>query len=106
MAYIYQIGFNVAKDQMSELEIGSSLERTLGYLKTLLPSQDGFIYTRAMHTMPNADPVHFVIESAWNTWEDFQNHVDSNLAEDKILKEFQPHVELEDLTTCVFDEVS
>jgi hypothetical protein len=106
MAYIYQIGFNIDKDEMSELEIGSSLERTLGYLKTLLPSQDGFISARAMHTMSDSTPLHFVVESSWNTWEDFQNHVHSNLAEDKILQEFQPHVKLDELTTCVFDEVS
>ncbi len=105
MSYINQISFSIDKDEMSTLEIGNSLERVLGYMRTLMPSQQGFIATRAMHTLPGSDKIHLLFESTWDTWEDFQKHLKSNLAETKILTEFQPHVKLDDLTSCVYTEV-
>ncbi len=42
MAYFYQVSFNISSDDMTELEIGSTLERVIGYLKTLLPSEPGY----------------------------------------------------------------
>ena len=105
MSYILQVSFYIDKDEMTELEIGASLERVLGYMRTLLPSQEGYIATRAMHTLPGEDKIHLIFESTWDTWEDFQNHMHSRLDEEKILNEFQPHVALEDLSTCVYTEV-
>ncbi len=105
MSYIYQISFYIEPDEMTDLEIGNSLERVLGYMRTLLPSQQGFIATRAMHTLPGKDRIHLLFESTWDTWEDFQKHLKSSLDEQKILNEFQPHVNLEDLTTCTYTEV-
>lgn len=105
MAYIYYIGFDIEPDQMSELEIGSSLERVLGYLRTLLPSEPGFITSRAMRSVLLPDKTHVIFESVWQTWEDLQNHQQSSLAADKVLKEFEPHVALEDLSSRVYEEV-
>ena len=105
MAYTYLIHFEIDRKDLSELQIGSPLERTLGYLRTLLPSEKGFIGTRAMHTLEREDPASLIFESTWETWEDLKRHVDSELAEDKILNEFEPHVELKDLTTRIYEDV-
>ena len=105
MAYTYLIHFEIDRDEMPELEIGASLERALGYLRTLLPSQDGFIDARAMHTLEREDPASLIFLSTWDRWEDLKKHIDSSLAEDKILEEFKPHVEIKDLTTRIYEDV-
>jgi hypothetical protein len=51
----YQIGFDIRPEQMSELEIGASLERALGYLRILLPGETGHITSRAMYSLDRAD---------------------------------------------------
>ncbi|MGD8553344.1 MAG: hypothetical protein PVG02_06760 [Anaerolineales bacterium] len=90
---------------MSELKIGASLERVLGYMRTLLPSQDGYITSRAMHSLENKKQVRVVVESVWQDWETFLEHRKSNLAEDKIMAEFEPHVAREELERAAFVEV-
>jgi hypothetical protein len=108
MAYIYSISFDIAPDKMDELRIGASLERTLGYLRTLLPSEMGFISARAMYALEADDEgeIDLSFQSVWDRWEDLEMHRKSMLAEDKILREFQPHVELEDLRVRVYEEVA
>lgn len=106
MAYIYHIGFNIHPEQMTELEIGASLERALGYLRTLLPSEIGFISARAMFSLDQADRVHLVFESTWDQWRDLQAHQASEVAENKVLTEFEPHVELQDLSVRIYEEVT
>ena len=105
MSYINHISFYIENEMMSELEIGASLERVLGYMKTLLPSQEGFIAARAMHTLPGENRIHLIFESIWDTWEDFQNHLKSELDEKKILNEFEPHIRLEDLLIRIYTDV-
>jgi len=105
MAYIYQIGFDLRPDQMDELKIGASLERVLGYLRTLLPSQDGFVTTRAMRSIDSEDKIHIVFESVWDRWLDFKSHRQSALAEDKILTEFAPHIDQRNLAIRQYEEI-
>jgi hypothetical protein len=105
MAYIYQVTFKIEPQQMDELTMGHSLERVLGYLRTLLPSQMGFITSRAMYSLDFADKTHLIFQSVWETWDDVTAHRDSSLLEDKILKEFEPHVPLEDLNIHIYEEV-
>ncbi|MGD2058017.1 MAG: hypothetical protein PVI04_04745 [Anaerolineales bacterium] len=105
MAYIYQIGFGINADQMSQLKIGSSLERVLGYLRTLLPSQEGYITSRAMHSLENEEQARVIVESVWQDWETFLHHRDSNLAEDKIILEFEPHISRDELVSSAYQEV-
>jgi hypothetical protein len=105
VAYTYVIYFDIDRDEMAQLQLGASLERTLGYLKILLPSQDGFINARAMHSLEQESPANLIFESTWSTWEDLQNHMDSSLAENKILQEFRPHVELDDLRFRVYVDI-
>jgi hypothetical protein len=108
MAYIYSISFDIGPDKMDELRIGASLERTLGYLRTLLPSEIGFITARAMHALEADDngEIDLIFQSVWDRWEDLEAHKESSLAEDKILREFQPHVKLEDLRVRIYEEVA
>jgi len=106
MAFIYHVSFDIRPDQMNELEIGSSLERTLGYLRSLLPSEPGFINARGMYSLETQDHTHLVFETEWETWEDLISHKESSLAEDKVLSEFKPHVELEHLSVRTYGEVS
>lgn len=105
MAYVYQVTFNIDPEQMEQLEIGASLERVLGYLRTLLPSQIGFIAARAMVSLDMPDVRHLVFQSVWDTWDDVSAHRRSSLLEDKVLKEFEPHVPLEDLVSHIYEEV-
>lgn len=106
MAYIYQVGLDIQADQLSDLQIGGALERVLGYLKTLLPVEDGYITARAMSSLDIPDKTHLVLESIWEHWEDLERHRDSQLAENKILEEFDPHVQLHHLETHIYVEVS
>lgn len=106
MAFIYQVSFDINPEEMSELEIGSSLERTLGYLKTLLPSEPGFIAARGMYSLDTEGATHLIFETVWDTWEDLSGHQKSSLAEDKVLREFQPHVELQHLSVHKYGEVA
>lgn len=105
MAYIYQVSFNVGLEQMNQLEIGASLERVLGYLRTLLPSQLGYISARAMYSLDITDKTHLIFQSVWETWSDVSTHRKSSLLEDKILSEFEPHVPLENLVSHLYEEV-
>ena len=106
MAYVYQVGFVIEPSQFDELTIGAPLERTLSYLRALLPSSDGYISARAMSSVDDPDHIHVLIESAWITWAFLKEHRESGIAENKVLLEFEPHVQLENLTSRVFEEVS
>ena len=105
MAYIYQVSFDIRPDQMSELQIGASLERVLGYLRALLPGESGHISSRVMYSVDIPDRTHLIVQSMWEAWEDLEAHRRSSLAEDKVLTEFQPHVSLEALSVHVYKEV-
>ena len=106
MAYIYQVSFDIRPDQMDQLQIGGALERVLGYLKTLLPVEDGYVTARAMSSLDSVDRTHLVFESIWENWEDLESHRNSQLSENKVLAEFEPHVQLEHVTTHIYTEVS
>ncbi len=105
MAYTYILRFHITPQQMSELEIGSSLERVLGYLRTLLPSQDGFITSRALYSLDNEEKIELLFESVWESWESIQAHGDSALSEEKILLEFGKHINQDDLRLTLYEEV-
>jgi heme-degrading monooxygenase HmoA len=105
MAYMYSVSFNIAPDMMDELEVGAALERVLGYLRALLPSEPGFTTVRALHSVDRDSGVGVLVESVWQTWDDLAGHRESSLSEDKVLKEFEPHVEIGDLDVRVYEEV-
>ena len=107
MAYIYQIEFDITPEQAKLLEIGAALEGALGYLKALLPSEDGFITARAMYSLTHKELIHLIFQSEWEYWEDLEKHrTKSYLDEDKLLENFRPHVDLLDMRTHIYQEVA
>ena len=88
MAYVYQVSFDIPIDRQDELEVGSSLERVLGFLRVILPAEPGYTTARAIYSLDLPGRVRIVVESVWDHWEDLQTHRQSALAEDKILREF------------------
>jgi hypothetical protein len=105
MAYVYRVSFSIQPEIMDQLEVGSSLERVLGYLRALLPGEPGHMGTRALYAIGEGDQIEVVVESTWGNWQDLELHRRSLLAENKVLNEFEPHVELHDLTARVYGEV-
>jgi hypothetical protein len=106
MAYFYQVSFTIRPEQMNELQIGASLERVLGYLRTLLPGQTGFIEARALYSVDQPEQTYVVCISEWERWEHLVQHRTSALAEDKVLVEFAPHIAREDLIVRIYSEVA
>jgi hypothetical protein len=105
MAYIHEVHFDIDPDQIEQLQIGASLDRVLGYLRVLLPSQTGYITSRAMYSLDREGLIRIVFQSVWEAWEDLTAHRDSALSEDKILQEFEPHVDVKGLTVQLYEEV-
>ncbi len=105
MPYIYEISFSVGPDQMDELEGGRTLERVLGYLRTRLPNEHGYMTSRAMHSIDDPHRTRMVFLSEWGSWEALQAHSRSSLLEDKVLQEFDPHVKAESITSRTYVEV-
>ena len=106
MAYIYEVSFDIRSNQLSQLDIGAPLERVVGYLRTLLPSEPGYVTSRAMYSLDVPDKTNLVIQSVWETWEDLQNHKDLSLAEQKTLLEFAPHINNDALNVRVYQEIT
>ena len=104
MAYVYQVTFDIPPDREDELEVGSSLERVLGFLRVNLPAEPGFTSARAVYSLDMPDRIRIVVESVWDHWEDLKIHSLSALAEDKILREFA-YVTPEMLEVRTFREV-
>ena len=106
MAYIYEVSFDINKNQMSQLQIGQPLERVLGYLRTLLPGEPGYVTSRAMYSIDDPDNTDLVIQSVWEMWGDFESHKNSTLAEQKVLTEFAPHINKDALKVRIYEEVT
>lgn len=105
MAYVYQVCFDIRPDQVETLVVGASLQRVVGYLRTLLPAQDGYISSRAMNSVEAAPKTLIVVESAWEDWDDVVAHRESRLAEDKILVEFGNGILDGALSVRIYEEI-
>ena len=106
MAYVYEISFDIESDKMNQLKIGASLERVLGYLRSLLPGEPGYVTSRALYSLESEDTTHVIFQSEWQDWEDLNRHITSSMLENKVLTEFDPHVKLEHLTSRAMNEVA
>lgn len=106
MAYIYQVSFDILPTQMNELQIGAALRRVLGYLRTTLPSEPGYVTSRAMASLDIAERTHLIFQSVWESWEALDTHRKSSLDEAKVLVEFPSHVALENLSIHLYEEVA
>ena len=105
MAYLYQVSFNVKPDVLPKEKVSVSLKKVLGYMKTLLPSQTGFIDARTLLSLNEKDNTYVVCISEWEYWENLEDHRKSNLSEEKILAEFGPDIKKKDLIVRIYEEV-
>jgi hypothetical protein len=103
--YVYEVSFDVAPEQMDELQVGSSLSRVLGYLRALLPNEHGFVTSSAMYSLDDPLRTRLVFRSEWGSWEALRKHQGSATVESKVLEEFAPHLPPEAVTTRVYAEV-
>jgi hypothetical protein len=105
MAYFYEVSFQIDYHQLEQVKLGKSLEKVIGYMRVLLPSQPGFVSTQAMLEVSSNPRYRVVFISEWENWENYETHHQSSLVEDKILLEFDPHVRSEHLEKRVYREV-
>jgi heme-degrading monooxygenase HmoA len=105
MAYIYEVSFNLSPGQLEELKIGRSLEKVIGYMRVLLPNQPGFVSTIALQEVNSDGRPNLIFLSEWESWEDLLAHSQSSLTENKILLEFDPHIEKEHLVRRIYREI-
>lgn len=105
MPYLYEVSFDIKSDQMSELEIGDSLARLVGYLKVRLPVQRGFVLADAWYSVDESETTHIVARSEWSDWSDVVEHRASSMLEDKVFEEFEPHLSEDQVTIRTYAEV-
>ena len=105
MPYLYEVSFDIRHDQMTQLEIGETLERLVGYLKIRLPVQNGFVVADAWYTVDDPDSTRIVTRSVWSDWADVEEHRASAILEDHIFEEFDPHVNKDHVTIRTYAEV-
>jgi hypothetical protein len=103
--YVYEVSFDIRPDQMSELEIGQSLDRLVGYMKVRLPAQPGFVFADAWYSVDDPDATRVVARSEWSDWSDIEAHRASYLVEDHVFEEFDPHVNKDNVTIRTYAEV-
>lgn len=106
MSYVYEVSFDIDSNMMNYLKIGSSLERVLGYLRTLLPSVEGYVTSRALYSLDNEETTHVIFQSEWQEWENLKLHMASAMLESKVLEEFDSQVKLEHLKSRAFNEIA
>jgi len=105
MPYVYEVSFEITPEQMSELEIGQSLERLVGYMKVRLPSQRGFVFADAWYSVDDSEKTRVVARSEWSDWSDVVQHRQSSIVEDELFEEFCPQVERNNVTVRTYAEV-
>ena len=105
MPYVYEVSFEIRPDQMTQLEIGQSLERLVGYMKIRLPVQPGFVFADAWYSVDDPEKTRIVTRSEWSDWSDVEAHRTSSILEDHLFEEFDPHVKKDAVTIRTYAEV-
>jgi hypothetical protein len=105
MPYVYEVSFEIEPEQMSQLEIGQSLERLVGYMKIRLPAQPGFMFADAWYSVDDPARTRIIARSEWSDWPDVEEHRRSTLMEDHLFEQFEPHVNKDNVTIRTYAEV-
>ncbi len=107
MPYFYEISFDIPGSDFGELKIGESVQTALAYLRALLPNEPGYITSYAMYSLSHEELTHVILVSHWETWDSLLHHrTQSRLNEGELIKNFQLKVELLNLKTHVYEEVT
>jgi hypothetical protein len=102
--YIYEVSFDLDPDKVTELDIGQSLERVIGYLKIRLPVERGFVFADAVYSVDDPTRTRVVMRSEWSDWSDVRAHRNSSLLEDRVLEEFE-HLTPDEVSIRTYAEV-
>jgi hypothetical protein len=105
MPYVYEVSFEIAPEQMTQLEIGKSLDRLVGYMKIRLPAQPGFMFADAWYSVDDPETTRVIARSEWSDWCDVQSHRESAIVEDQLFEQFEPHIKPGDITIRTYAEV-
>ncbi len=105
MPYVYEVSFDLPNDKLSELEIGQSLERLIGFTKVRLPAQRGFVFADAVYSVDDPSKIRVVMRSEWSDWTDVVRHRKAIVLEDHIFEEFDPHVDRDAIKVRTYAEV-
>jgi hypothetical protein len=105
MPYVYEVSFEIKPEQMTQLEIGQSLERLVGYMKVRLPVQPGFVLADAWYSVDDPAKIRVIARSQWSDWVDVEGHRTSSILEDQLFEEFDPHVNKDNITVRTYAEV-
>ncbi len=104
--YTIELSFLIPSSRIEQvIGIGNSIERGLGYMRALLPSEEGFITARAMYTIDKKETTLVVFQSVWDEWEDLQNHRNSFLDESRLIREFEPALDVQNVNIRIYAEV-
>ncbi len=104
--YTIELSFRIPSSRIDQLiGIGNSIERGIGYMRALLPSEKGFVTARAMYSIDDAENTLVVFQSVWDQWEDVQGHRGSYLDERRLIKEFEPALDVENVNVRIYTEV-
>ncbi len=104
--YTIELSFLIPSSRIDQLVgIGNSIERGIGYMRSLLPSEPGFVTARAMYTIDDANTTQVVFHSVWEEWQDLENHRHSYLDERRLIKEFTPALSVENINIRIYSEV-
>ena len=103
--YVYEVSFDLPNDKLTELEIGQSLERLIGFMKVRLPAQRGFVFADAVYSVDDSKKIRVVMRSEWSDWTDVQKHRKATVVEDHVFEEFDPHVDRDAITVRTYAEV-
>ncbi len=106
MPFVHEVAFDIPVDRAIDLKIGKGLQRVIGFLRSLLPNEPGFVSARAMHSVGQSNVVHVVIQSVWEYWDDLIAHNASRMAAEKVLAEFGGVVPTGGLTVRTYEEIS
>ena len=105
MPYVYEVSFEIAPEKMTQLEIGKSLDRLVGYMKIRLPVQPGFMFADAWYSVDDPAATRIIARSEWSDWCDVDAHRRSTLIEDHLFEQFEPHVNRDNVTIRTYAEV-
>lgn len=105
MPYIYQVSFDIPLGRRERLGgARPEMDRTVGYLNSLLPDFPGFLTSWAMYSLHLPDVMRVFYHSVWAQWGDLEAHRRSAMEESKVFSHWA-NVNPSDITIGIFVEV-
>jgi hypothetical protein len=67
--------------------------------------QPGFVFADAWYSVDDPGSTRVVTRSEWSDWSDVEDHRLSSMLEDHLFEEFDPHVNVANISTRTYAEV-